>query len=296
VTVRELPAGWLGKTHALHSGVQAATGEWLLFSDADIHVGPHSLRKAVVHAERRTLDFLAVTPTTISKTFPLRVAMAFFVHCGSLAIDLRRLADPRYPDALGTGAFNLARRASYERSPGFEWLRLEVVDDTGLAHLLKRSGARIGVASGLSEVELEWYPSLGGFVRGLEKNGFALAQFSMTLVVLVYVAVLITLGGFTLAPVLSKSIWIASFVWAALAVYLAAAASSLRALSTASPAMVLWFPLALPLLPLVFVRSAVLCLWRGGIQWRETAHSLAELRAGQRLRLTEMFGRARRIP
>lgn len=80
-------------------------------------------------------------------------------------------------------------------------------------------------------------------------------------------------------------------MWACLALYLLAAGSSLRALSTTSPAVVLWFPLALPLLPLVFVRSAILCLWRGGIQWRDTSHSLQELRGGQRLKLTEMITR-----
>lgn len=293
VSVRELPAGWLGKTHALHCGVQAARGEWLLFSDADIHVGTHSLRKAIVDAERRELDFLAVTPSTLGRSHALRVAMAYFVHWGSLAIDVVRIGDPRYPDALGTGAFNLVRRPAYDRSAGFEWLRMEVIDDSGLAFMMKESGARTGVASGVGEVELEWYPSLGGFVRGLEKNGFALLQFSVPLLLFAYAGVLATLVGFTIAPVLADRVWIAPLVWASLVIYLLAAASSLRALTTASPAVVLWFPLALPLMPLVFVRSAIACLWRGGIEWRGTVYPLAALRAGQRLKLTNLIWRSR---
>src|SRR5580658_8576158 len=32
----ELPSGWLGKTHAMWTAAKEATGDWLLFTDADV--------------------------------------------------------------------------------------------------------------------------------------------------------------------------------------------------------------------------------------------------------------------
>src|ERR1700746_1186982 len=51
VHVSELPAGWLGKTHAMWSAGLEATGEWLLFTDADVLFKPDVLRRALTYAE-----------------------------------------------------------------------------------------------------------------------------------------------------------------------------------------------------------------------------------------------------
>src|SRR6267154_1222819 len=48
---RELPAGWMGKTHAMWTAAKLATGDWLLFTDADVLFKPDSLRRALAYAE-----------------------------------------------------------------------------------------------------------------------------------------------------------------------------------------------------------------------------------------------------
>src|SRR4029077_180127 len=83
--------------------------------------------------------------------------------------------DPRSAKAIGTGAFNLVRRTAFERTPGFEWLRLEVADDIGIGLMMKRFGGRPGLVLGRGQVRCNSYPTFFDAARGLEKNGFAQA-------------------------------------------------------------------------------------------------------------------------
>src|SRR6059058_3125518 len=58
--LRELPAGWAGKPHPLHAGVQEAHGDWLLFTDADTWHAPGALHFAITRALQEDLDLLSL--------------------------------------------------------------------------------------------------------------------------------------------------------------------------------------------------------------------------------------------
>ena len=62
ITIAELPPGWLGKNYALHTGAARATGQLLLFTDADIVFEPSTLRRAVALMEEERIDHLAAIP------------------------------------------------------------------------------------------------------------------------------------------------------------------------------------------------------------------------------------------
>ncbi len=67
IHVDTLPSGWLGKTHAMWTATQRASGDWLLFTDADVLFKPQSLRRALAYAETEQADHLVLFPRMIMK-------------------------------------------------------------------------------------------------------------------------------------------------------------------------------------------------------------------------------------
>src|SRR6266571_8688262 len=66
--IEVLPEGWLGKCHACHLGAGAASGDWILFTDADCWLKPDVIRRALLVAEREGADHLTLTPGVAPET------------------------------------------------------------------------------------------------------------------------------------------------------------------------------------------------------------------------------------
>jgi hypothetical protein len=116
VHVRELPPGWLGKTHAMWSAARQATGEWILFSDADVVHAPEALRRAVGYAERERAAHMVLLPTMLMESTGERMMISFFQAMFIFAYRPWKVRDPKARDSMGVGAFNMVRRSAYEIS------------------------------------------------------------------------------------------------------------------------------------------------------------------------------------
>ena len=57
-----LPERWLGKRYACHVGATSATGDWILFTDADCWLKPDVIARAIAIAQREGVDHIALTP------------------------------------------------------------------------------------------------------------------------------------------------------------------------------------------------------------------------------------------
>jgi len=66
---KPLPKGWTGKSWACHQLAQAATGHYLLFTDADTHHAPDTLLAAITMAQKTRADLLTVWPRQITETW-----------------------------------------------------------------------------------------------------------------------------------------------------------------------------------------------------------------------------------
>src|SRR5437899_58459 len=191
--VDALPAGWLGKNHALWRGADGATGEWLLFTDADVIFAPGALRRAVVYATAEGLDHLTLAPRLVARGLALRAFVAFF---GFAFIALWRayLAnDPTSKRGVGIGAFNLVRRAVYEKIGTMRALSLRPDDDIRLGRRLRAFGFRQRVLNGNELLSVEWYPSLRAAIAGLEKSIYSTMEYRVVDATLVAILLLATM-------------------------------------------------------------------------------------------------------
>ncbi|MDH7484844.1 MAG: glycosyltransferase family A protein [Anaerolineae bacterium] len=175
-----LPEGWLGKHWACQQLAQKASGDLLLFTDADTRHGPGMLRAAVAAllAEEADLMTAFVQQEVISWGERLTVPVVFWCFFSVLPIGLaHRLRLPGL--SLTNGQFMLFRRAAYEAIGGHEAVRANPVDDIALGRRVKEAGLRWRLVDALEFVRCRMYRSFGQALEGFGKNLFAAFDFRL---------------------------------------------------------------------------------------------------------------------
>jgi cellulose synthase/poly-beta-1,6-N-acetylglucosamine synthase-like glycosyltransferase len=279
VHISDLPAGWLGKNHAMHFAAGRATGELLLFTDGDVIFAPEALKLAVTWLVRKPLDHLCLNPRLVPGGYWENALTSCFALLFSANVQ-PWLIPTRVPFAYcGIGAFNLVRSDAYRAVGGHTRIRLDVLDDVLLGRLIKQAGYRQQLVQSGNLISVRWQNSFWGVIRGLEKNAFASVRYSLWRLCGVTALMLVVMFG----PYVGLALWpaaaVAPFV---LTVVLLHATYANTARSIGAGVTVL------PVLPLMFAcfiymlwRSALITLRQGGIRWRDTFYSLDELRANQ---------------
>ncbi|PLY01616.1 MAG: glycosyl transferase [Desulfuromonas sp.] len=279
VHVTELPAGWLGKNNALWLGAARASGELLLFTDADIVMAPSLIRRAVAYLVSEKVDHLVVTPRM---EMPGRLLPMFgltFMLVFAMFTRPWKARDPKSRAHIGIGAFNLVRAESYRACGGHEAIRLRPDDDLKLGKLIKKNGFAQDIVAGPDFMSVEWYSTVGEVVRGLEKNTFAGVDYRLwmaaggvivlfLLLLWPFLALLFTVGATRYLNLLIVAIIVLLLINCADA-------------NKLSRWYVIGFPLALALFIWILIRTTTLNLVQGGITWRGTFYRLAELKGNR---------------
>ena len=278
IHVAELPLGWMGKTHAMWTAGKQATGDWLLFTDADVLFKPDSLRRVVAYAESEKADHVVLFPRMLMEHAGERMMIAFFQTMFVFGHRPWKVADPRARDHMGVGAFNMVRRPVYDAIGTYQALRMEVVDDMKLGKLIKNAGYAQRNVFGEDLISLHWVRGTFGIVENLTKNFYALLSFQWPRTV----ASIFALAFLNLGPFLG--LWLAHG-WARLP-YAVALASifgiyyGMSHMSDVAPYYVVLHPVSTCLVMYTVARSMVLTIRQGGIVWRGTKYPLEELRRG----------------
>lgn len=278
IEILKLPAGWLGKPHAMQKGWEASNGDFILFMDADSQLGPRAIEAAINYVQVHLVDHLSVAPVPICKSLLERIVYAGMWVLMGLYIQIWKVNTQSAPVGAGVGAFNLVRRSSLESIGGVERLRMEIVDDMGLAHLLRKEGARSCLVYGGELLAIRYQEGIWGLVKGIEKNAFAAADFKWSkLLLTVFVLLAISWPPYLLVMFSTTALG-ALLGWSGM---LAIMLFSYRVRYFPTWWGVLFFPFVCSFMAFAVLRSAILTSLRGGVQWRDTFYSIDELRKGK---------------
>jgi len=278
IHIDDLPTGWMGKPHAMWAGAQHASGDWLLFTDADVLFRPDVLSRAMSYAGSEGADHLVLFPRMIMHGAGERMMIAFFQTLFVFGHRPWKVADPKTRDHMGVGAFNLIRRRAYDAIGTYQALCFEVLDDMKLGKLVKNAGYVQRNVFGHDLISLRWVKGAMGMVQNLTKNFFAILSFQWPRTLgSVFMLLFLNLGPFL-------GIWL-PHGWARFpyAVALASMAGLYVGMSWMSdvPAYYLFLhPVSTVLFAYILLRSMVLTLQQRGIFWRGTFYPLDELRKG----------------
>ena len=278
IHISDLPSGWMGKTHAMWNAGQIATGEWLLFTDADVLFKPDSLRRAMAYAEAERADHVVLFPRMIMKHPGEKMMIAFFQALFVFGHRPWKVADPKARDHMGVGAFNLVRRRVYDAVGTYQALRMEVLDDMKLGKVIKNAGFAQRNVFGEDLISLHWANGAFGVVNNLTKNFFAVLSFQWPRTVIT----IFGLGFLNLGPFLG--VWLAHgwarvpYAIALVSVFLIYYGMSRR--SSIPPYYFFLHPVSTSLFMYTLLRSMIHTLSNDGIVWRGTKYPLEELRKG----------------
>lgn len=255
------PAGWTGKAWACASGAAAATGQRLVFLDADVVVEPGGLGR-VVAEQRRRGGLVSVLPWH-EVPRPHEQLSAMFNLVAPMAVDAFGAFGGRRAARGAFGPCIALDRELYERSGGHgaEHVRGAVLDDVELARAVQAVGADVHLFGGRgSGLRFRMYPTgLGPLIEGWTKNFAGGAASTRPTTILLVVVWLSGLIAATLRP------GPFGLVYAAYAVQLLVL---LRRVGGYSRLTALLFPIPVAFFVLVFLRSVVRTFVRREVRWR----------------------------
>ena len=276
VHVRELPESWLGKPHALQKGYEQSSGEWIVFTDADVHFAPDVLGRAIALSQHDTLDHLTLFARLDLAGFWETTATIYFAVGFAFGVEPWRVPDEKSKRYMGAGYFQMLRRSVYEAIGTHRRLAFEVVDDMKLGKLVKLGGHRSGVAIANTLVRLRWNQGLGELVRGVTKNFFAASGFSVVQSLAMIAGTLaVSVAPFVALPFTHGFARLSAAAGSAVAVAFLAIEARRSGVN--------WLygfthPIGGLLFAYMLLRSMIVTLWQGGIVWRGTFYPLDELR------------------
>ncbi len=168
--VRPANQYWAGKNWACAEAVQIATGEFLLFIDADVRLKPEAIETAIETVQTEKIDLLTCMPALVCECFAEWLVQPLMFNNLAVCFDFTAVNDPTTDSAFAAGPFMLFRRSAYDKIGGHEAVASEIVEDVELARRIKRAGLKLGLYAGSNLAFVRMYRSWSALWEGWTKN------------------------------------------------------------------------------------------------------------------------------
>jgi len=165
-----LPDGWVGKSWACWNGAAAATGEWVLFLDADVRTHPSAVRTTVEWALREHADLATIAPRVEMRSFWERVVLPFYMQVVVTYFRAPHVNRAGSRAAMANGQYWLTPRATYFTMGGHEAVRSIVLEDIAIARRYRAAGRTLRLAWAPDLAQTRMYRDRAELFEGLLKN------------------------------------------------------------------------------------------------------------------------------
>lgn len=278
-----LPAGWVAKSYAMELGQGRASGDWLLFTDADVVHGPHAAKNAVAAMERERLDHLAVQPRLEAGSLVEALVLPLFVLLCQIRFLDPAAALPESRVGTGIGAFNMVRADAYRLRGTHARIRGSMLDDRALGRMMREDGGRGSVMRAVAQVRQRPYRSTRELYAGIKKSVIGTFGNSAMLTALMGMLLVVAATAPAVLLVLGLPLWLAGQApWvvapAALAVVLPMVGLlKARSVVRFEPLAALLFPIGALVIATSALHAALVFAVRGTVEWRGRSYTRRDL-------------------
>jgi glycosyltransferase involved in cell wall biosynthesis len=173
VPTQPLPQGWNGKQWGCERMGQAAHGQWVLFTDADVRFERDCVARTLARAESLGADLLSTAPRQVTGSWAEHAVIPLISFVLLSYLPMARMRATTSPAASGAcGQFILARRDAWLASGGHAAFRASMHDGIKMPRAFRRAGFRTDLFDGTDLVQCRMYRGLGQVWRGFAKNAY----------------------------------------------------------------------------------------------------------------------------
>lgn len=282
VQVESLPDGWFGKTHAMHTAAPHATGQWLLFVDADCRQAPGSVRAAMGYTLSRGGDMLSLWPLLEMRSFSENLLQPLLGSILGLYFRPQWVNNPRSKVAFANGQFILVRRSAYEAVGGHEAVRSVLVEDIAFARVVKGAGYRLLNAMGFDLFRTRMYDRFAGIWHGWTRIFSFAFRSPWTILPVMVLVVLFSASPYILTAIAGAMAWQAG--WGDMHLNVLAAVGTLQLalmlsvlvrynlMVRARPVFLLLYPVSVIVVLAILLNALLVGLGLRTITWRSTRY------------------------